>query len=134
MTKNTISMELPQLEKLDQLEKLGAVLEKLDDILVAMQNLGDRLGASTESPQSAPERTEIESKETLAPEVEQATATNEPARVVKLSDIQQKVVELSAAGMKAQVRDIVKAYAEKVSAIPEDKLQEVWAQLDSLEA
>ena len=50
-----------------------------------------------------------------------------------LSDIQQKVVTLSAAGKKAQVRDLITAYANRVSAIPEDKVGEVWQKLTELE-
>ena len=51
----------------------------------------------------------------------------------KLADIQQKVVALSASGKKAEVREIVKSYAEKVSAIPEDKFGEVMTRLTGLE-
>ena len=51
----------------------------------------------------------------------------------KLADIQQKVVALSASGKKAEVREIVKSYAEKVSAIPADKFGEVMARLAGLE-
>lgn len=61
----------------------------------------------------------------------QETAKAEPS--VSKADIQRKVVELSSAGKKAEVRDIVKAYADKVSTIPEDKLSEVWAKLTALE-
>lgn len=49
-----------------------------------------------------------------------------------LAEVRQKVVELSAAGKKAAVRDIVKAYAENVTSIPEDKLGEVLAKLKEL--
>ena len=56
----------------------------------------------------------------------------EPA-VVSMADIQKKIVDLSAAGMKSQVRDVVKAYAERVSLIPEEKLSEVYALLEALE-
>ena len=52
---------------------------------------------------------------------------------VSKADIQQKVIQLSAAGKKAQVREIVTAVATKVSDIPEDKLAEVWAKLTGLE-
>lgn len=51
----------------------------------------------------------------------------------KPEDIQQKVVALSASGKKAEVREIVKSYAEKVSAIPADKFGEVMARLAGLE-
>ncbi len=49
------------------------------------------------------------------------------------ADIQRKVVELSAAGKKDKVREIVTAYAAKVSAIPDDKIDEVWDKLSALE-
>lgn len=52
---------------------------------------------------------------------------------VSKADIQQKVIQLSAAGKKAQVREIVTAVATKVSDIPEDKLAEVWDKLNALE-
>ena len=48
-------------------------------------------------------------------------------------DVQQKVVNLAAAGKKAEVKEIVNAYAERVSAIPEDKLDEVMEKLIALE-
>lgn len=73
-----------------------------------------------------------EPKAEPAPEPEQP-AVKEDAPAVSLSDIQQKVVTLSAAGKKAQVRDIITAYASRVSAIPEDKVNEVWAKLAELE-
>lgn len=55
------------------------------------------------------------------------------APLYRLEDIQQKVVALSASGKKAEVREIVKSYAEKVSAIPADKFGEVMAKLAGLE-
>lgn len=55
------------------------------------------------------------------------------AQKFKIPDIQKKVVELSAAGKKDQVREIVKTYAPKVGAIPEDKCDEVMAKLTALE-
>lgn len=60
-------------------------------------------------------------------------AVKEDAPAVSLSDIQQKVVTLSAAGKKAEVRSIITAYASRVSAIPEDKVGEVWQKLTELE-
>lgn len=57
----------------------------------------------------------------------------EEAPKVDRADVQRKVVELSAAGKKAEVKDIVTAYATKVSDIPEDKLAEVLEKLNRLE-
>ena len=56
-----------------------------------------------------------------------------PRPEVKQSDIQQKVVSLSATGKRDAVKAIIKEYALKVSAIPEDKFGEVWAKLTALE-
>lgn len=57
------------------------------------------------------------------------------AAVVALGDVQRKVVELCgpAHGKKAEVREIIKAYAPKVTGIPADKLDEVMAKLTALE-
>lgn len=54
---------------------------------------------------------------------------------VTLEQIRQKVVALTAAGgtKKAQAREIVQAYAPKISALPEDKLPEIWAKLTALD-
>lgn len=56
----------------------------------------------------------------------------EAAPAVTVSDIQKKVVALAAAGKKDAVRDIVKAYADRVSLIPADKLAEVFKKLTAL--
>lgn len=66
-------------------------------------------------------------------ELPQETPVPFEAPKVDRADIQRKVVELSAAGKKAEVRAIVMAYADKVSGIPEDKLAEVYGLLRELE-
>ena len=71
--------------------------------------------------------------ETAQPEPEVVAPAAEVAEAVSLADIQKKVVELSAAGKKAEVREIITAYAKKVSDIPEDKTTEVWNKLTALE-
>ena len=60
-------------------------------------------------------------------------AEEPPAVKYSKEDVQQKVVNLAAAGKKAEVKEIVNAYAERVSAIPEDKLDEVMDKLIALE-
>lgn len=50
------------------------------------------------------------------------------------ADLQQKVVNMVASGAdKAKVRGIINEYAERVSLVPEDKLDEVMARLEALE-
>lgn len=55
------------------------------------------------------------------------------APTVTAQELQKKVVDLCAKGMKDKVRAIVNAYAAKVSDIPEDKRGEVYEQLTALE-
>ena len=78
---------------------------------------------ATEVPDAA-EETAVASNEETAPE-----PVEEPAKAVTLADIQKKVVEMSAAGKKDEVREIITKYASRVSAIPAEKTAEVWEQL-----
>lgn len=71
--------------------------------------------------------------ENPAPVTEEKPEDVKPAVTVKMSDIQQKVVALSAAGKKAEVKAIVTAYAERVTGLPEHCWGEVFAQLTALE-
>lgn len=85
--------------------------------------------------ETKPYYTEAQARATIA-ELEKAYEVIKEADTaprVSNADIQQKVIQLSAAGKKAQVREIVTAVATKVSDIPEDKLAEVWAKLNALE-
>lgn len=77
----------------------------------------------------------LEAKQASAPEVASLEAEAAPSVPVSVtqSDIQQKVVALSAAGKKAQAREIVKAYAERVTLLPEDKYAEVMDKLSALD-
>lgn len=67
-----------------------------------------------------------------------ATQPEEPKKPsVTLAQIQQKVVQLAAGfggAKKGAVRDIVNAYAKKVSDLPEDKWDEIWDKLTALES
>lgn len=71
------------------------------------------------------------------PQSDPIEAVPEPALAeepeYKLADIQQKVVSLSAAGKKAEVKAVITQYADKVSGIPAEKYGEVMAQLTALE-
>lgn len=121
---------------------------RLDRIAQALENLTKQGLACYVDPTKAPEAEPVKAAEPKAEDhpVEdpfQALPAgipvpwDEPAKEepkVDRADIQRKVVELSGAGKKAQVRDIVKAYADKVSGIPEDKLAEVWTKLTGLES
>lgn len=107
--------------------------ERLDRLTAALNKAGTPVGVVLPRPAEAPEKPQ----EAPKPEADKVP-TEEPnaaqaENAATLADIQKKVVALSAAGKKAQVRDIVKAYAERVSLIPEDKIIEVWDKLNALE-
>ncbi len=71
----------------------------------------------------------IETDEDDEPEAPQEPATPKHTK----EELQQKVVGLVSKGKKEEVKEIIKGYAAKVSEIPEDKIDEVWAKLDKLE-
>ena len=56
-----------------------------------------------------------------------------PVRTVDRAELRAKVIDLSAKGLKDQVRDIVKAYAPTVKDVPDDNLVECYDRLVALE-
>ena len=50
-----------------------------------------------------------------------------------VADIQKKTVALCAAGKKHEVREIISSYADRVSQVPADKVDEVMERLTALE-
>lgn len=124
---NTIIFQLCQ-EDRDRLDRIIAGLER-----------GVPEGKRNEARQPEPAEVEgqmsMEDIPLVTPEEKPAeakeTAKEEPA--VSKADIQKKVVTLSAAGKKVEVKKIVTEYATKVSDIPEEKLAEVWQKLTALE-
>ena len=90
-----------------------------------------------EAPEMPQEATEAPAPETAPPWEENATdaKTEAAAPTVTLEQIQQKVVQLAAAGSKAQVRAIITAYGANVTALKDqpDKWDEVWQKLTALE-
>ena len=92
---------------------------------------------ATEVQPAAPVEPVEQPEPDMAPEEVPTPIEETPAAPAELTvtsaDVQKKVVELSAAGKKEAVKEIVQAYAPRVSAIPEDKLAEVWQQLTALE-
>lgn len=134
----TITLELCK-EDRDRLDK---ILEALKDsrpncencCRTAMSMVEHAHKATTASAQEPAEPVEAETQKTTPQEPETpaqpAPAPERPA--VTHAEIMQQVVRLSTAGKKAEVKEIVTAYADKVSAIPEDKLQEVADKLAAL--
>ena len=122
---NTITIALCQ-EDRARLDKIIEALEQAP--FVAQAKLQLEPIHETEAPTEAQETAETFNEETVPEPAE------ELAKIIDLSDIQKKVVELSAAGKKAEVRDIITKYANRVSAIPAEHTAEVWNQLVGLES
>lgn len=131
---NTIAIELCAEDR----ARLDGILEALTKhnckgcVEAAVNYTASQKAAPVEPAAPVSEAKEEPKAEPPSPEPEQP-AVKEDAPAVSLSDIQQKVVTLSAVGKKAQVRDIITAYASRVSALPEDKVGEVWQKLTELE-
>lgn len=104
-----------------------ARLDRLSDLLGKLIALDAPRHRSTKTPE---EQDDLHRrlKETLDRVSETTTAPD-----VELSDIQGLVIKLATAGKKAEARDIVKEYAERVIAIPPAKYGEVFARLKALE-
>lgn len=108
---------------------------RLDAIIAALQS---PQGKPTEAAQAveapALKETQPEEEKPTAPAVAEAAAptTAEPEPTVTHDDILKKVITLSAAGKKQEAREIVNAYAAKVSDIPAEKLAEVAERLDAI--
>ena len=131
---NTITIELCQ-EDRARLDKIIEALEQSRAISMSVEPgvESDECKAETEESMEGQVTVEEIAETTEQPPVEEIPAV-EPVKVVSLADIQKKVVELSAAGKKAEVRDIITKYANRVSAIPAEHTAEVWNQLIGLEA
>jgi hypothetical protein len=127
MHMNTIIFQLCQ-EDRDRLDRIIAGLER-------GVPEGKRIEAHQPEPAEVEGQMSMEDIPLTTPEEKpaeaQETAKEEPA--VSKADIQKKVVTLSAAGKKVEVKKIVTEYATKVSDIPEEKLAEVWQKLTALE-
>lgn len=129
-----------------RLDKVIMALEELSKKIITQETANAVLTKALNiEPAEPTKQPEIEAEKpieqtteaTVPPEAEQPTADEKPAQneapAVTVADLQQKIVSLAAAGKKAQVREIVTAYAAKVSDIPADKLAEVFEKLKALE-
>lgn len=80
---------------------------------------------------AAPIKTYTEVDPEISPAKEKTTQEATPQFTV--ADIQKKTVALCAAGKKPEVREIISSYADRVSQIPADKIDEVMERLMALE-
>ncbi len=142
---NTITIELPSIEA--KLDRIIELLEKqtAHNCDQYAKTIADYVAngckdfpaeeATTDAPAAPAEEPKPEPVEPVTSAEETPAQTDEPpaAPTVTVSEVQQKVVALSAAGKKDAVREIVNTYAARVSLIPEDKLAEVMDKLNALE-
>ena len=137
---NTIEIKLPGIEA--KLDEIIALLKQTPQCADCAKNVAEAAVASTaaalrQATQDAPEPAQVteDTTEEETPAEATETAQETPAQpAVTHADIQKKVIELTKAGKKAEVRDAVLAYNNvNVSGIPEDKLAEVMAKLTALE-
>lgn len=137
MTTITIELSNEDRKALDCIgNKLDAILEALKEGAPAPhEGPAQATEAPTEKPTEALTEKPAEApteKPTEAP-AEKPAEEAAPFAEVSVDDVRSKVITLSAAGLKQQAREIVHAYAEKVSDIPADKCAEVLAKLKKLE-
>lgn len=115
--------------------------QQMLEALVARESEAPTAQEPTETPQDASNEQTVQ---TVAPEVEtqteqavasvaEATTEEEP---VKLTDIQQKIIELAQKGKKAEMRAIVHEYGETATKVAKDnpeKLPEMYRRLCELD-
>ena len=80
-----------------------------------------------------PQELETEEPTNTQPEPETTTEVEKEAPVVTVEDIRSKVLALTAAGKKEEVKTIVNTYAPRVGEIPAEKYAEVLEKLTALE-
>lgn len=110
-------------------EKLAQTLAKAEEPTEAPKN------ATEKAEEITPPTTQAEEERPTREEIAQPEPIKEPT--ITKAELQQKITQLAAANngaKKAQVREIVKSYAETVSKLPEDKYSEIWARLTALES
>lgn len=110
--------------------KADPIQQKLSDTLA-------KAGEAVEAPKNATEETETSTLTTEPPKEEEPKGEEptkpEPAKKVDRAELKAKVIQLCAKGLKEQTRDIVRAYAQTVTDVPEDKIAECYAKLEALE-
>lgn len=124
MAFNAITIELCT-EDRARLDALRQVLDKLAPTTVTV-------GMDTLRALAQPEPAPVPETAPAEPE-KPAQPAEPPQATVSAEQLQSKVLDLISAGKKAEVKAIIKQYAERVSAVPEDKRAEVMQKLAALE-
>ena len=118
------------------LNRLTEALEGMAALETLILDQVRSLGTTTSAPVIEAQATKEPEPTNTQPEPEtpaQAKNEGDTAPEVTVDDIRSKVLTLTGAGKKDEVRAIVKEYAEKVGDIPADKRAEVLQKLKALE-
>ena len=107
------------------------VQKKLAEVIARTETAKNTQDAP-EAPTPTENSTEVENEARAEP-AEATQAQEAPKPSVTMAMLTSKAITLSAAGKKDQVRAIVHDYAQTVSALPEDKWDEVYKRLTALE-
>ena len=124
------------------MEQLAPITMQTDETVLAFMTEGIGIGKITKTKDHGdfveiiPEGTDLNDltapgtyKMETGPEAQPLPAAPQHTK----AELQQKVVSLVSAGKKEEVKDIIKQYAAKVSEVPAEKVDEVWAKLEQLE-
>lgn len=114
------------------------IKNELDPVQQALAETLAKAADPVGAPKNATEEAEASIQKTTTPPEEEKPTHEEPAPettapTVDRAALRAKVIELSAKGLKEQTRDIIRAYAQTVTAVPEDKVAECYAKLVALE-
>ncbi len=111
--------------------------DEVDDVQKALAETLAKATDPAEAPKNATEEVETSTPTTNPAEEEKPTdeepATAPTAPMVTRDELKAKVIKLCAKGLKEQARDVVRAYAQTVTAIPDDKVAECYEKLVALE-
>ena len=134
---NTITIELCAEDRARQ-DKLTEKLDELIAVLESMRASGEPVSPHTEPQETPKEEPKVETPPTEEVPLQSTVPDEVVEPTITLEQIQQKVVQLAAAGAdkKAKVREVISTYGTKVSDLKEqpEKWGEVWQKLTELEA
>lgn len=133
MSNNTINIILSISD--EDRERIDALIGKLAPVKVdTYEEIDPEI--PQEKPQEAPK---AEPQEKSQPEPEKPTEAAEPenydvlAPQFTVADIRQKVMNLSSSGKRAEAKALVFEYADRITDIPAEKVDEVMERLTALE-
>lgn len=127
----------------DCIDKASKAPKELDDVQKKLAEVvnENKKTDTVEAPKNAQDEPKASDHPTLDPFPEAPTAIEEPSEVaeekeeptVTLEMLKSKVIMISAAGKKDQVRELVLSYAPKVTELPANVWAEVYKKLCALE-